>query len=130
MPKTSVDELAPLLQKAFSHLELAKVNDHAVYVMNFKQFFPFHQHTKDELYFVLQGEIILRFRNQPDIVLKANECFVVPAYLSHSSGSEKGALVLMVKPIDMFANAEPDENPQPSDEMPPRQDVPPQPYTE
>lgn len=128
MPKTSIDELIPLLQKAFTHLELAKVNDHAIYIMNFQHFFPFHQHTKDELYLVLEGEIILKFPKQPDIILKKNECYVVPGFTSHSSGSEKGALVLMVKPIDMFAAAEPEENP-PHEYTEPKEN-PPREYTE
>ncbi len=103
--KTSIDELLPMLKTRFSHLELSKVNDHSVYVMNFHGDFPFHEHTKDELYLVLEGEVRLRFHNQPDVILKKNECLTVPAYTSHSSGSEKGALVLMVKPQGMFAGS-------------------------
>ena len=34
--KTSIAELAPLLTTPYSHLELGQVNDHAAYVMNFK----------------------------------------------------------------------------------------------
>ncbi len=100
--KTSINELAALLTNPFMHLELGQVNDHAAYVLNFKGDYPQHRHTQDEMYLVLQGSIRLRFKNQPDIVLNANECAVVKAYTTHSPSSETGALVLMIKPKEMF----------------------------
>ena len=100
--KTSIDELAAILTEPYTHLELGQVNDHAAYVMHFKGEFPFHRHTQDEMYLVLDGEVKLDFRNQPSLVLKKNEACVVRAYTTHSSYSD-GALVLMFKPKEMFA---------------------------
>jgi mannose-6-phosphate isomerase-like protein (cupin superfamily) len=100
--KTSIKELAAHLTVPYSHLELGQVNDHAAYVMNFKETYPFHRHIMDELYLVLEGTITITFKNAPAIVLKKGESTVVRAYTTHSSGSEKGALVLMVKPKEMF----------------------------
>ena len=103
--KTSIAELAPLLTTPYSHLELGQVNDHAAYVMNFKETFPFHRHIQDELYLVLEGEITIRFKSATPIVLKKGESTVVRAYTTHSSESLEGALVLMVKPKEMFPHA-------------------------
>jgi mannose-6-phosphate isomerase-like protein (cupin superfamily) len=100
--KTSIAELASLLTAPYSHLELGQVNDHAAYVMNFKEVFPFHRHILDELYLVLEGEVTIRFKNAPPVTLKKGECTVVRAYTTHSSESKEGALVLMVKPKEMF----------------------------
>ncbi len=100
--KTSIAELASLLTTPYSHLELGQVNDHAAYVMNFKDVFPFHRHILDELYLVLEGEITLRFKNAPPITLRKGESTVVRAYTTHLSESPEGALVLMVKPKEMF----------------------------
>jgi mannose-6-phosphate isomerase-like protein (cupin superfamily) len=100
--KTSIKELAALLTTPYSHLELGQVNDHAAYVMNFKNVYPFHRHTMDELYLVLEGEITIRFKNAPAITLKAGESTVVRSYTTHSSESLEGATVLMVKPKEMF----------------------------
>ena len=61
--KTSIAELAALLTTPYSHLELGQVNDHAAYVMNFKDVYPFHRHVLDELYLVLEGEVTIRFKN-------------------------------------------------------------------
>ncbi len=101
--KTSIDELAALLTQPYVHLELGQVNDHAVYVVQFKGGYPSHRHTKDEMYLVLEGEITLEFLNQPPLVLKKNESAVVRAYTTHNPRSEQGALVLMFKPKEMFA---------------------------
>ena len=103
--KTSIDELAAMLTTPYTHLELGQVNDHAAYVSHFKGEFPFHRHTQDEMYVVLEGEIQLEFHNQPPIALKRNESAVVRAYTTHSPRSE-GALVLMFKPKEMFAPQE------------------------
>ena len=100
--KTSIAELAKLLTTPYSHLELGQVNDHAAYVMNFKEVFPFHRHIQDELYLVLEGEVTLHFKNAGPIVLRKGESTVVRAYTTHSSESQAGALVLMVKPKEMF----------------------------
>jgi mannose-6-phosphate isomerase-like protein (cupin superfamily) len=100
--KTSIAELAKLLTTPYSHLELGQVNDHAAYVMNFREVFPFHRHIQDELYLVLEGEVTLRFKNANPVVLKKGESTVVRAYTTHSSESQAGALVLMVKPKEMF----------------------------
>ena len=100
--KTSIQELAACLTHPYSHLELGQVNDHAAYVMNFKDVYPFHRHIQDELYLVLQGQITIRFKNANPITLHKGESTVVRAYTTHSSESLEGALVLMVKPKEMF----------------------------
>ena len=33
-----------------------------------------HRHTRDELYFVLEGEITIRFKNSPPETLQKGEC--------------------------------------------------------
>lgn len=101
--KIGIDELARLLREPYSHLELGQVNDHAAYLLNFKKEFPFHSHTKDEMYLVLEGEITIHFRSGSPLVLKKGESTVVRAYTTHSPDSPEGALVLMFKPKEMFA---------------------------
>lgn len=101
--KTSIDELAALLTEPYAHLEVGRINDHAVYLVRFKGDYAFHRHTRDEMYMVLDGEAKIQFHNQPTLVLKKNECAVVRAYTTHSPSSADGALVLMLKPTEMFA---------------------------
>jgi mannose-6-phosphate isomerase-like protein (cupin superfamily) len=102
---TSIDELAVLLTQPYTHLELGRVNDHAVYLVRFKGDYSFHRHTRDEMYLVLEGQVKILFAHQPPLALKQNECVVVRAYTVHSPSSEEGALVLMFKPKEMFASS-------------------------
>jgi mannose-6-phosphate isomerase-like protein (cupin superfamily) len=107
--KTSIDELAAVLTKPYTHLELGRVNDHAAYVMHFRDAYPFHRHSSDEMYLVLDGEVTISFRNAPELVLKKGESTVVRAFTSHSPCSKEGALVLMFKPAMMFAGPQDQE---------------------
>ena len=100
--KTNLAEFVPLLKEPYSHLAMGRVNDHTVYLMNIEGTYPMHSHTRDELYFVLEGSVTVRFKNAQPEKLKKGECLTVPAYVTHSSESAEGALVLMVKPKDMF----------------------------
>ena len=102
--KTALDELAGLLTEPYAHLEVGQINDHAVYLARFKGDFAFHRHTKDEMYLVLDGEAKIQFPNQPPLVLKKNESTVVRAFTTHGSSSDQGALVLIYKPKEMFAD--------------------------
>lgn len=95
--KTAVQELAALLKAPYAPLELGSFNDHAAYVQTFKGDFGMHNHAEDEFYFVLEGEVIIRFKNAPDEILKQGESLTVPAYVTHSPDAPEGALVMMVK---------------------------------
>jgi mannose-6-phosphate isomerase-like protein (cupin superfamily) len=99
----SIDELAEVLTEAYQHLEIGQVNDHAAYLLRFKGDNVWHRHTEDEIYIVLEGEIRIDYRNQPSAVLKRYDTLVVRAYTTHQASSEAGALVLMFKPKEMFA---------------------------
>jgi mannose-6-phosphate isomerase-like protein (cupin superfamily) len=101
--KTSIEELAGVLTEPYRHLELGQVNDHAVYVVRFIGEFPFHRHTQDELYFVVDGVVRLEFTNLTPITLTKNESTVVRAYTTHKCYSE-GAVVLLFKPKEMIAS--------------------------
>lgn len=103
--KTHILKLATTLKDAYSHGEVARINDHAVYVMFFKGEFPMHSHIWDEFYLVLKGKVSIRYKSGETEVLRKDECLTVPAYVTHSTGSEAGATVLMVKPKDMFYTA-------------------------
>ncbi len=103
--KNNIQELASMLTEAYRHLELGTVDDHAVYVLKVKGEFPMHHHTRDEMYVVLKGEIRIRFRNIPELVLGEGDSTVVRAYTIHSPTSDDEALVLLIKPKEMFATS-------------------------
>ncbi len=101
--KTNITELSALLTQPYAHLELGQVDDHAVYVLLAKGRFPLHRHTMDEMYIVMEGNLTISFHNAPDLHLEKGDSTVVRAYTTHSPHSDEGAIVLMVKPKEMFA---------------------------
>jgi len=100
--KTSIHELAQVVTEPYKHLELGQVNDHAAYVVRFIGEFPYHRHTQDEMYLVIEGEVRIEFENLPAITLKKDDSTVVRAYTTHRCYSEN-AVVLLIKPKEMIA---------------------------
>jgi mannose-6-phosphate isomerase-like protein (cupin superfamily) len=102
--KHSISELAALITLPFAYLDLGNVNDHVVSVMRIEGRYQLHSHTKDEMYIVLEGEIIINYKKGTPLTVAKGESTVVKAYMEHSSGSENGALVLIIKPRDYSVN--------------------------
>jgi len=101
--KTSVAQAAAELTQPFTRVVLGQVDDYCVYLSRFKGTYIFHQHARDELYLVLEGEICIDYPDGQSVLLRQNEALVAKANQRHRSRSEKGALVLMFKARDLFA---------------------------
>ncbi len=101
--KQSISQTASRLKEPFQHLALGCVDDYCAYLTRMEGAYLYHQHPKDEMYLVLEGEIAIDYADGPTVVLRAGESLVVRAGERHRSRSESGALVLMFKARDMFA---------------------------
>ena len=101
--KTSITQAAADLTQPFTHIALGEADDYCAYLSRFKGAYTFHQHTKDELYLVLEGEIYIDYADGRSVLLRQNEALVTKANQRHHSRSDKGALVLMFKAKDLFA---------------------------
>ncbi len=101
--KQSIAHTASLLKEPFQHLPLGCVDDYCVYLTRMKGAYLYHQHPRDEMYLVLEGEIAIDYFEGPTVTLGPGESLVVRAGERHRSRSDSGALVLMFKARDMFA---------------------------
>jgi mannose-6-phosphate isomerase-like protein (cupin superfamily) len=105
--KQSISAVAARLESPFKHLVIGQVDDYSVYVVRIEGNYLFHQHPKDEMYMVLEGEMAIDYglasEGGTSITLEAGETLVVHAGERHRSRSKKGALVLMFKARDLFA---------------------------
>ena len=101
--KTNVVDVAGKLEGYYSHLPLGEVDNYSVYISRFKGKYRFHHHHKDEMYLVLEGEVVIEYPGGKSDVLNANDALVVKAGTEHRSASDAGALVLMFKNSGMFA---------------------------
>jgi mannose-6-phosphate isomerase-like protein (cupin superfamily) len=106
--KHSISEVAARLERPFKHLVVGRVDDYCAYLVRIEGHYLFHQHPKDEMYLVLEGELAIDYGPGSDgrrtITLSEGESLVVRAGERHRSRSERGALVLMFKAQDLFAD--------------------------
>lgn len=85
--------------KAWSPVEVARVNDQILRIALFDGEFHWHKHEhEDELFFVYSGHIVIQVKDSPDIILKAGEIAVIPKGVEHCSKSIEPSYVLMFEP--------------------------------
>lgn len=99
----SIAEAASRLTQPFTHVVIGQVDDYCAYLSHFQGSYRFHEHTKDEMYLVLEGEICIDYPAGQSVTVQKDESIVVKAGEEHRSRSEKESLVLMFKARDLFA---------------------------
>ncbi|MFQ6101548.1 MAG: cupin domain-containing protein [Anaerolineae bacterium] len=99
----SIAEAASRLTDPFTHTVIGQVDDYCAYLSRFWGTYKFHQHAKDEMYLVLEGEAHIDYPDGQSILVREGESLVVKAGETHRSRSEQGALVLMFKARHLFA---------------------------
>jgi len=101
--KSSIAEAAELLARPFTHTVLGQVDDYCAYLSRFLGAYRFHEHAKDEMYLVMEGEIFIDYYHGPSVPLREGEALVVRAGERHRSRAEEESLVLMFKAARLFA---------------------------
>jgi mannose-6-phosphate isomerase-like protein (cupin superfamily) len=105
MPERKIDisEAAELLAQPFTHTVLGQVDNYCAYLSRFQGTYKFHEHAKDEMYVVWEGEIFIDYFDGPSVPVRQGEVLVVRAGERHRSRAEKESLVLMFKAAYLFA---------------------------
>ena len=101
--KNSIAETAELLTQPFTHSVLGQVDEYCAYLSRFEGTWKFHDHAKDEMYLVLEGEIFVDYYDGPSILVREGETLVVKAGEHHRSRAGEDSLVLMFKAAHLFA---------------------------
>jgi len=101
--KRSLAEVARGLSEPFTRAVVGEVDDYCVYLTRIEGTYLFHQHARDEMYLVVRGEMVVDYTDGVSVPLGLEESLVVRAGERHRSRSEQGALVLMFKARDLFA---------------------------
>ncbi len=101
--KQSIAEMAVRLTEPFKHLVVGQVDNYCAYLTRIEGTYLFHQHAKDEMYLVLEGEIGVDYAGGTSVTVAQGESLVVRAGEHHRSRSKEGSLVLMFKARDLFA---------------------------
>ena len=101
--KKVLAEVAQGLTEPFKHIVVGQVDDYCAYLTLIEGTYLFHQHARDEMYLVMEGEIRVDYDDGVSVTVGQGESLVVRAGERHRSRSEEGALVLMFKAREMFA---------------------------
>ncbi len=101
--KVVIAEAAELLAQPFTHTVLGQVDEYCLYLSRFMGSYRFHEHAKDELYVVIEGEIFVDYYDGPSVPVREGETLVVKAGERHRSRAETDSLVLMFKAAHLFA---------------------------
>lgn len=104
IPLTNInDKIKKIAGKPWYPIEVARVNDQVIRVALFKGEYHWHQHKdKDELFYVLKGEIMIQMK-QPykDVKLHEGDIAVVPKGVEHCTKSLIDSYVLMFEPYEL-----------------------------
>ncbi len=101
--KVNIPQVAVRLADPFKHLIVGQVDDYCAYLVRIVGTYLFHQHPRDEMYLVLEGEMVIDYDDGASVTLGQMDSLDVRAGEKHRSRSEQGALVLMFKARDLFA---------------------------
>ncbi|MFN0135931.1 MAG: cupin domain-containing protein [Phycisphaerae bacterium] len=75
-----------------------RVNDCAVKLAKFQGEFVWHHHEhEDEMFLVVSGEFVMRFRDR-DVLVQAGEFLIVPRGVEHMPVAQREVYVLLFEP--------------------------------
>ncbi len=86
-------------ENADEFVEVGDADDFKIYVtagktLEDKSPKVFHENPRDVFMLVLQGEMEFTFENGEKVIVKANECFVLPKHLKHKCVFKKMTLAV------------------------------------
>jgi quercetin dioxygenase-like cupin family protein len=100
IPIVNLQKSMNAITETWSPVDIAVVNDQVVRMALIEGEYHWHKHTsEDELFYVLQGKIVIQVRDEPDIVLQDGEMAVIPKGVEHRPTSAEPSYILMVEPL-------------------------------
>ena len=98
MGKINLTEKLALIHETWSPKLISQVGGCHVKLVKIKGEFVWHSHEEEEeLFLVLEGRLLLRFRDQ-DFWLEPGELMVVPKGVEHTTAAEAETHLLVIEP--------------------------------
>mgnify|MGYP005754421095 CR=1 FL=1 len=88
------------LDNYFAPRIIGDVNDQYIKVVKIMgQEVPWHNHeNEDELFYIIEGQLLMEIENQSGLVLKKGDLFVVKKGLNHRVSSTAECLIMLIEP--------------------------------
>ncbi|MEO7991522.1 MAG: cupin domain-containing protein [Chryseolinea sp.] len=87
------------VDKYFSPRVIGEVNDQYIKVAKIKgQDIPWHNHeNEDELFYIVEGQLLMEIENQPDLTMKKGDLYVVKKGVNHRVSSTEECLIMLIE---------------------------------
>ncbi len=98
MDKINISEKLSLFKDYFNPRIIGELNGQHVKLAKFQGEFIWHKHdNEDELFFVLEGEFKMEFRDRT-IIIGKNEIIIIPRGVEHRPVAEKEVSIMLFEP--------------------------------
>ena len=98
MEKVNLAEKLSLFQDYWSPKIVGEMNESYVKLVKFKGEFVWHHHeTEDELFLVVKGALLIKFRDS-EVLVRQGEFLVVPKGVEHLPIAEQKVHVVVIEP--------------------------------
>lgn len=98
MDKVNLSQKLGLFQETWTPRIVGALNGQEVKLAHLKGEFVWHSHeNEDEMFLVLEGRLIMRFRDR-EVTLEKGEMLIVPRGVEHNPYAPDGASVLLFEP--------------------------------
>ena len=99
IPTVGLEDKIREIDKPWSPIEIARVNDFVVRLSLFHGEYDWHKHTdEDELFYVYRGKITIEIESQIALNLSQGQLAVVPKGVKHRPIASKPAYVMVIEP--------------------------------
>lgn len=87
------------VKEYFSPKIVAGVNDQYVKIAKIKgRNVPWHNHEyEDELFYIIEGELLMEVENKPARTMKTGDLFVVPKRINHKISSTDECSIMLIE---------------------------------
>ncbi len=87
------------VKKYFSPRIIGEVNDQYIKVAKIKgQEIPWHNHeNEDELFYIVKGTLLMEIENQPNLIMKKGDLYVVKKGINHRVSATKECLIMLIE---------------------------------
>ena len=87
------------LDNYFSPKIIGEVNDHYIKLAKIKgPEVPWHNHEhEDELFYIVEGQLLMEIENQPEFTMKKGDLFVVKKGTNHRVSSTAECLIMLIE---------------------------------
>ncbi|CAM1371352.1 cupin domain-containing protein [Tenacibaculum xiamenense] len=97
--KLNLKSESNIIKEYFSPRIVSEVNNQYVKLAKIKgEDIPWHNHkNEDELFYVIEGSLLMEIENQPSFEMKAGDLYVVKKGINHRVSSHNDCLIMLIE---------------------------------